>query len=148
VQIHGGGFVSGVLFHPGERDLVYTRTDVGGAFRWNGDAGRWIPLNDDLGMNDSQLTGVVSFAVDPNDVNRLYLACGQYPPSWARDGAILRSRDRGATWNRTELSIKLGGTGGQPDDHISARPTMIGALRPMQTKFAPRLPLCSRFRWS
>ena len=109
VVIRGGGYVSGVLFHPAERHLIYARTDVGGAFRWENASGSWRPLNDDLGYSDSQLTGVVSFAVDPNDPARLYLASGQYLQSWARNAAILRSADRGATWSRTELPFKLGG---------------------------------------
>ena len=109
VVIRGGGFVSGLLFHPTRRHLLYARTDVGGAYRWEQDTGTWTPLNDALGMDDSQLTGVLSFAVDPTDDRRLYLACGQYLPSWARTAAILRSSDRGATWARTELPIKLGG---------------------------------------
>ncbi|HLP01541.1 MAG TPA: Ig-like domain-containing protein, partial [Opitutaceae bacterium] len=109
VVIRGGGFVSGILFHPTSRHLIYARTDVGGVYRWAQSTSTWTPLNDDLGMDDAQLTGVLSFAVDPTDDRRLYLACGQYLPSWARTGAILRSTDRGATWTRTELPIKLGG---------------------------------------
>ncbi|PTY07381.1 hypothetical protein DB347_08765 [Opitutaceae bacterium EW11] len=109
VAIEGGGFVTGIVSHPTTRDLVYARTDVGGVYRWDPSASGWIPLNDDLGPTDSQLTGVLSLALDPNDPNRLYLACGQYLPSWARTGAILRSVDRGATWSRTELNLKLGG---------------------------------------
>jgi hypothetical protein len=109
VQIRGGGYVSGILFHPTTQNLIYARTDVGGVYRWNQSNSTWTPLNDDLARPESQLMGVVSFAVDPNDANRLYLASGQYLPSWARNGAILRSNDRGATWSRTDLTIKLGG---------------------------------------
>ena len=103
VAIKGGGFVSGLVFHPTARDVFYARTDVGGAFRWQAATSTWLPLNDDLGRDDSQLTGVVSLALDPSDPNRLYLACGQYLPSWAQNGAILRSSDRGLTWSRSGL---------------------------------------------
>lgn len=109
VVIEGGGFVSGLEFHPKEPGLLYARTDVGGAFRWDEMADKWIPLNDGLGPADAQLTGVLSLAMDPNDPEQLYLACGQYLGPHARTAAILRSRDRGASWERTELPIKLGG---------------------------------------
>jgi hypothetical protein len=38
----------------------------------------------------------------------LYLALGTYAQSWAGNGAVLRSEDRGATWKRTDLTVKLG----------------------------------------
>lgn len=109
VAMGGGGFVSGLVFHPTERNLLYARTDVGGAYRWNADSDAWIPLNDDISQADSQLQGVLSIATDARNPDRVYLACGQYLAWWARKGAILRSDDRGATWTRTELSICLGG---------------------------------------
>ncbi len=113
-NIGGGGFVSGIVYHPTERNLVYARTDVGGAYRLNPSNGQWIALNDDLGglNNEFMLLGVLSLAVDPNDANRLYLACGQYADTtyWTPPyGAILRSTDRGATWSRTALTVRIGG---------------------------------------
>ncbi len=41
--------------------------------------------------------------------DRLYLALGTYAQSWAGNGAVLRSEDRGTTWTRTDLTVKLGG---------------------------------------
>ena len=35
VPIKGGGFVSGIITHPTQRNLIYARTDVGGVFRWD-----------------------------------------------------------------------------------------------------------------
>ncbi|MFJ9151509.1 WD40/YVTN/BNR-like repeat-containing protein [Streptomyces sp. NPDC102270] len=109
VAIGGTGFVTGVLFHPSVRGLAYARTDIGGAYRWEERSARWIPLNDDLGWDDWNLLGVEAMAVDPAHPNRVYLALGTYAQSWAGDGAVLRSEDRGATWARTDLTVKLGG---------------------------------------
>lgn len=109
VQIHGGGFVTGIVYHPTQANLAYARTDIGGAYRWDASSGTWIALNDQLSRADGQLMGVLSLAVDPNNSNLLYLATGEYTASWARNAAILRSADRGVTWSRTELPFKLGG---------------------------------------
>ena len=109
VEVLGGGFVSGVVHHPTRKGLVYIRTDIGGAYRLDRTAGRWIPLNDGLKRADGQLAGALSLAVDPNDPNRLYMAAGEYTGPHARGGALLRSTDQGATWARTELPVKIGG---------------------------------------
>lgn len=104
----GTGFVTGVLFHPSVRGLAYARTDIGGAYRWDDSAARWTPLIDHLGWDDWNLLGVEAIAVDPAHPNRVYLALGTYAQSWASNGAVLRSDDRGATWRRTDLAVKLG----------------------------------------
>ncbi|MEV0736300.1 1,4-beta-glucanase [Streptomyces sp. NPDC050549] len=107
--IGGTGFVTGVLFHPSVRGLAYARTDIGGAYRWDDRTARWTPLTDQLGWDDSNLLGVEALAVDPAHPDRLYLAVGTYAQSWASNGAVLRSEDRGASWTRTDLAVKLGG---------------------------------------
>ncbi|MDX3242707.1 1,4-beta-glucanase [Streptomyces sp. ME18-1-4] len=109
VVIGGTGFVTGVLFHPTVRSLAYARTDIGGAYRWDDRAARWTPLTDHLGWDDWNLLGVEALAVDPAHPDRVYLALGTYTQSWAGNGAVLRSEDRGATWTRSDLTVKLGG---------------------------------------
>ncbi|MGW2558556.1 1,4-beta-glucanase [Streptomyces sp. NPDC001514] len=106
--IGGTGFVTGVLFHPSVRGLAYARTDIGGAYRWDDGAARWTPLTDHLGWDDWNLLGAEAVAVDPAYPDRLYLALGTYSQPWAGNGAVLRSEDRGATWTRTDLTVKLG----------------------------------------
>ena len=109
VQIVGGGFVDGIIFHPTAPGIRYARTDIGGAYRWDAAAHRWHPLMDWVPYKDLNLMGVESIAVDPADSNRVYLACGTYSNPLAPDGALLRSDDRGQTFERTHLPFKLGG---------------------------------------
>ncbi|WP_407353130.1 cellulase [Luteimonas sp. R10] len=109
VAIGGGGFVTGLVFHPSEEGLLYARTDVGGAYRWEAAERHWIPLTDWIGHEDANLTGIESLALDPSDPERLYLAAGTYTHERAGNGAILRSADRGATFERSDLPFKLGG---------------------------------------
>jgi hypothetical protein len=109
VQIVGGGFVDGVIFHPKAKGLRYARTDIGGAYKWNDQEKRWEPLLDWVPYADLNLMGVESIAVDPSDPNRVYLACGTYTNERTPNGAILRSRDRGRTFERTNVPFKFGG---------------------------------------
>ncbi len=109
VQIVGGGFVDGVIFHPAAPGVRYARTDMGGAYRWDDSAHRWQPILDWVPYKDLNLMGVESIAVDSSDPNRVYLACGTYTNPRTPNGAILRSDDRGLTFQRTDVPFKFGG---------------------------------------
>ncbi|MEH0471630.1 RICIN domain-containing protein [Streptomyces sp. B21-097] len=108
-QVVGGGYVTGLVFNAREKGLLYARTDMGGAYRWDTGAEQWIPLTDWVGEKDWNLLGIDSLATDPADPDRLYLAAGTYTNEWAGNGALLRSTDRGRTFQRTGLPFKLGG---------------------------------------
>ncbi|MBG0829193.1 cellulose binding domain-containing protein [Planomonospora sp. ID67723] len=110
VRIDGGGFVPGIVFNQKEKNLIYARTDIGGAYRWDQSAKSWIPLLDWVGWDTWGYNGVVSLATDPVDPDRVYVAAGMYTNDWdPNNGAILRSADRGRTWQATALPFKLGG---------------------------------------
>ena len=104
VTVGGGGFAPGIVFSPAERGLAYLRTDMGGAYRWDDAARRWIPLEDALANGSFQ--GVESVAPDPVDPNIVYLAAGVGARS---EAAILRSTDRGAHWRITPVPFAMGG---------------------------------------
>ena len=108
VQMVGGGFVTGIVFHPAAKDVRYCRTDIGGAYRWNAGTKRWEALLDWLPYEDLNLMGVESLALDPSDPDRLYLACGTYTSPGTPDGAVLRSADRGRTFQRANVPFKMG----------------------------------------
>ncbi|MBN1416094.1 MAG: exo-alpha-sialidase [Bacteroidales bacterium] len=108
VQIVGGGFVDGIIFHPTARGVCYCRTDMGGAYRRNPETMRWEPLLDWLSYDDANLMGVESIALDPSDPDRVYLACGTYTNDRTPNGAVLRSHDRGRTFRRTDVPFKMG----------------------------------------
>ncbi|GGQ84409.1 cellulose binding domain-containing protein [Streptomyces asoensis] len=109
-RIDGGGFVPGIVFNRKEKNLAYARTDIGGAYRWQQASRTWTPLLDSVGWADWGHTGVVSLASDSVDPNKVYAAVGTYTNSWdPGNGAVLRSADRGASWQKTDLPFKLGG---------------------------------------
>ncbi len=111
VHIVAGGFVDGLYFHPGQKGLMYAKTDVGEAYRWSTEAGdtQWVPLQDFIGRFYSGFDiGVESLALDPNNPDALYLAVGEYVDSYGQNGAILISGDQGKTFTPVPLSFKLG----------------------------------------
>lgn len=107
VQIVGGGFCDGIVFHPTAPGVRYARTDMGGAYRWDAAAERWMPLLDFVSYADNNLVGVESIAVDPLDPKTVYLDCGTYTSS--TNGAIFYSHDGGLTFGRTDVPFKMGG---------------------------------------
>lgn len=111
VRILGGGFVTGIVYSEAEKGLVYARTDIGGAYRFDPANKSWIPLMDHIGPEDDggNYLGIETLAADPVDANRVYMAVGTYTQDWAGTGAMMRSNDKGATWELTPMSIKMGG---------------------------------------
>jgi xyloglucan-specific exo-beta-1,4-glucanase len=110
VVINGGGYVPGIIFNTTQQNLIFARTDMGGAYKWNQTSKSWTQLLAWVAHDDWNWTGVESIATDPVDPNRLYLAVGTYTNSWAStNGAIFRSINQGSTFERIDLPFKLGG---------------------------------------
>ncbi|MEV8021689.1 RICIN domain-containing protein [Streptomyces sp. NPDC086554] len=129
-QVVGGGYVTGLTFNPRAKGLLYARTDMGGAYRWDVAAEQWIPLTDRFGEKDWNLLGIDSLATDRVDPDRLYLAAGTYTNDWAGNGAVLRSTDRGRTFQRTDLPFKLGANedGRGTGERLAINPADNGTL--------------------
>jgi len=105
----GGGYITGIVFSTAQPGLVYARTDIGGAYRYDAGSGRWIPLLDWIGYTDWNLSGVESIAIDPRNPQRVFFAVGTYTNEWStQNGAILRSDDYGRTFQRFDLPFKVG----------------------------------------
>ncbi|KAJ3120795.1 hypothetical protein HK100_012647 [Physocladia obscura] len=111
VEIGGGGFVSGISFSPIQQNLIYSRTDIGGCYRWDSTTGLWVQLLNWVSAANWSDIGVDSLAPDPVNVNRVYILVGTYTNSWSTtNGKVFRSDDQGATWDvQTSLSFKVGG---------------------------------------
>ena len=75
LPIPGGGYVTGFLYHPGRKDVLYIRTDIGGVYRFDADAQRWVSLIDHVTMEDLSETFPTAVALDDNHPERLYNAC-------------------------------------------------------------------------
>jgi len=108
--IGGGGYVTGIVLHPEEKDLVYIRTDVGGFLRWNPQDKVWIPITDHFTYSQETYYGGEAIALDPNNTGIVYIACGKYAQrSWYGEGTVFKSENRGKSWVKLNIDIKMGG---------------------------------------
>ena len=97
LPVGGAGFVTGIVTCPQEKNLIYARTDVGGAYRWIEDSKSWKPITDFLTESTASYMGVESMAIDPQEPNKLYMYCGTSYWNGGRS-AILYSEDYGETF--------------------------------------------------
>jgi xyloglucan-specific exo-beta-1,4-glucanase len=109
VKFGGGGYVTGLVFHPTSANVLYARTDIGGAYRWNQAAMSWVPITDGPGFGaaESRFHGIESIALDPNNDRLVYMATGMY--TFEGNGRLYISADRGDHWTYVGLPFPLGG---------------------------------------
>jgi photosystem II stability/assembly factor-like uncharacterized protein len=108
VKIGGGGFVTGIITCPQEKNLIYARTDVGGAYRWIEATKSWKPLTDWSSKVEWTFLGIESIAIDPSSPNKVYMSAGLYSNT---PSSILRSSDYGETFTRSDVSFQINGNG-------------------------------------
>jgi len=131
VAFEGGGFVDGIIPSHTQAGLVYARTDVGGAYRWDSTGGKWIPLLDWAAQNDGGIFGTEALALDPQDSKKLYITCGI---SYFNKGKtlFLRSSDYGATFDTFDVTSKFqahgNGMGRQAGEKLAVDPQNSGIL--------------------
>lgn len=111
VKIGGGGFVTGIVIHPEEADLMYARTDVGGLYRWDVVNQDWQQLLSLKNVGQKVSLAIESVAIDPNNTNIVYAATGAYTRTGKGEevlGQILKSTDKGNTWEILDISVPIG----------------------------------------
>ncbi|WP_229417291.1 dockerin [Massilia sp. Root418] len=107
VKYGGGGYVPGLIFHPTSPDVLYARTDMGGAYRWDAATSTWLPITDGFGASEGFFHGGESIALDPNDDKRIYLSTGMYNRV-DNPGRLYISTDRGDNWQHVDLPFPVG----------------------------------------
>jgi len=109
VKFGGGGYVTGLIFHPTSAHVLYARTDIGGAYRWDQATSAWIPITDGLGFGaaESRFHGIESIAVDPNNDQLVYMMAGMY--TFEGNGRLYISSDRGDHWSHVDVPFAMGG---------------------------------------
>ena len=108
VQIGGGGYVTGLA--ASSDGVVYMRTDVGGAYRWDAAASSWRAITDSLPPdvnNGGALYGINAIAVDPANANRVFIAAGKY--DWSNPSGIYVSTNTNTanpTWSAVDSTVR------------------------------------------
>lgn len=125
VTMGGGGFVSAIITSKTEKNLIYSRTDVGGAYRWNEADKSWIPLTDWLDNNSNGLFGIDAIALDPSNSSRVYMLAGT--DYWNNGKTmILRSDDYGTTFDTINVTAHFkthgNGYGRQNGERLAVDP--------------------------
>lgn len=125
VAMGGGGFVSSIITCPTQQNLIFCRTDVGGAYKWNESSKSWTPLNDWAADNETGYLGVEALAIDPTTPANVYMLVGI---DYFNNGksAILRSSDYGTSFKITEVTSQFkahgNGMGRQNGERLAVDP--------------------------
>jgi hypothetical protein len=106
LPIGGGGFVTGIFPAKTQQGVVYARTDVGGAYRWDNTNSTWVPLMDWISQDDMGLMGIDSMAVDPKNAANIVMLAGITYFSNGKT-AIMRSTNYGASWTVTDVTAQF-----------------------------------------
>ena len=91
LKIGGGGFVTGITFHPTDSKTLYIRTDIGGIYRYDFDKQTWAYLADKVTADDPAQTYPLAIALDEND---------------PKDTAMQRSRKRSWQSHRRQTYLQ------------------------------------------
>jgi xyloglucan-specific exo-beta-1,4-glucanase len=125
VAIGGGGFVTGLISSPTEKNLFFARTDVGGAYRWIEESKSWKSLHYGVSAADKGLLSIDGLAVDPNSPNKVYMVAGcEYFSN--HKTVIYISEDYGDTLTQIDVSNMIrvhgNGMGRQNGERIAVDP--------------------------
>lgn len=110
--IPGGGYVTGFLFSEKDEGVLYCRTDIGGTYKFDYEKEEWLSLIDHVTMEKPDETFPIALALDPDDSNVLYIACGVGMNSEnanSDEGVLAISRDGGSSFEYKELPFFVHG---------------------------------------
>jgi hypothetical protein len=130
VRIIGGGYTPGIVMHPAQNGLMYSRTDVGGAYRWDNTNSIWVPLTDFVTSANRYSIGIESIGIDPSDVQRLYLAAGELTESNGTQCMFYASDNQGNAFTTLPMPFKCGSndSGRGAGERLAVDPNLGGNI--------------------
>ncbi len=125
IESGGGGFITGFCFSKQEQNVMYARTDVGGAYRWVESTKSWTRLHDWVKSSEWPLMGIQSMCIDPSMPSRIYMMGGMYNNS---PSAIMRSDDYGQTFKRFVTPFLITGTASPNGERLCVDPNLTSVI--------------------
>lgn len=104
--IPGGGYVTGLLYHPRQPGILYARTDIGGVYRYDYEKKHWKGLIDGVSMEDISETFPIACALDENHPEYLYIMSGINGQGY---GKFSISEDYGETFIHKKIPVTVHG---------------------------------------
>ena len=104
--IPGGGYVTGLLYHPRQPGILYARTDIGGVYRYDYEKKRWKSLIDGVSMEDISETFPIACALDEDHPEYLYIMSGINGQGY---GKFSISEDYGETFIHKKIPVTVHG---------------------------------------
>lgn len=105
-SIPGGGYVTGLLYHPRQPGILYARTDIGGVYRYDYEKKHWKSLIDGVSMEDISETFPIACALDENHPEYLYIMSGINGQGY---GKFSISEDYGETFIHKKIPVTVHG---------------------------------------
>lgn len=104
--IPGGGYVTGFLFDKTRPDVLFCRTDIGGAYRYEAASDSWKSLMDHVTMDKLDETYPIAMALDEEREGMLYIVSGMHGKE---HGTLTVSKDYGETFLYKEIPTPVHG---------------------------------------
>lgn len=104
--IPGGGYITGLLYHPRQPGILYARTDIGGVYRYDYEKKHWKSLIDGVSMEDISETFPIACALDENHPEYLYIMSGINGQGY---GKFSISEDYGETFIHKKIPVTVHG---------------------------------------
>lgn len=104
--IPGGGYVTGLLYHPRQPGILYARTDIGGVYWYDYEKKHWKSLIDGVSMEDISETFPIACALDENHPEYLYIMSGINGQGY---GKFSISEDYGETFIHKKIPVTVHG---------------------------------------
>lgn len=109
IPIHGGGYVTGFVFHSKDSGCMYIRTDIGGIYRYNKRTDCFESLGDHIRPDNLNEAFPTAVALDEKISSRLYVVCGM---ERNRQGVLCFSTNRGDDFSYRPIPAMVDGNWG------------------------------------